>query len=236
MRPGLTDDQPGLSMVATEIDDIDAGCLELADERRIVLLARRISLVHRLADAETRKLLAGLVGQAFAVGRLVVKDGDILASEMVRQEGAGHGTLLVVAPAGAKDIVEALLRQQRVSRGRRNLQHTFLVIGLGGGDRGRGAKMPGHEDHALVDHLVSHGHRLLGLAAVVANFQHQFLAEHATGGVNVGHGHLGAAHHLLAENCVLPRHRPSGGNDDLVGDGRRRQGGSRAQYDQRMLN
>ena len=208
-------------MIAAEIDDVDVGRLELADQRRIILLAGGIGLVHGLFDAQRLEPLEGLVGKSLAVGGLVMEDRDVLAGEVLGKEIAGDKALLVVAAAGAERVPHAALGQQRVGGGRRYLKDAFLVIGFRGGDRGARAEMPGHEDHALVDHLVGHRHRLLGLASVVADLQYQLLAEHAAGGVEIGHRHSRSPHHLLAENRVLSGHRTGGGDDDLVGDCRR---------------
>ena len=77
--------------------------------------------------------------------------------------------------------------------------------------------MPGDEGDLLVDHLVGDGDRLLRLAGVVADLQHQAVAEHAAGGVDVGDRHFGAASHLLAENGVLAGHRPGGADKQVFG-------------------
>ena len=78
----LADDQARLGVVAAEIDDIDVGLLELGDERRIVLLAGGDRLVHLLLLAGRVERLLGLVGEALAVSRLVVDEGDLLVGEM----------------------------------------------------------------------------------------------------------------------------------------------------------
>ena len=53
--------------------------------------------------------------------------------------------------------------------------------------------MPGHQHHALVDHLIGDRDRLLGIAGVVADPQGQLFAEHAALGIEVLDRHLGAA-------------------------------------------
>ena len=76
------------------------------------------------------------------------------------------------------------------------------------------------EDHTVTDQLPCGGDRLLGIAEVVRRDQLHLLAEHAAGGVEVGHGQRRAALHLLAEPGILARHRAGHADQDL-GRGRR---------------
>jgi hypothetical protein len=59
--------------------------------------------------------------------------------------------------------------------------------------------VPGDESHAIAGELVGHGHGLLRVTGVVADVELELLAKDAAGGVDVGHGHLGAALHLLTK-------------------------------------
>ena len=147
-----------------------------------------------------------------------MEDGDALPREHPGDERARHKALLVIAPACPEHIVEPLFRQQRIGGGRRHLQDAFLVIDFGCGDRGTGAEMPGHEHDTLVHHLVGDCHRLLRLAGVIADLEHELLAENTAGGVDVVHRHARAAHHLLTENGVLARHRSRGRHDHFCAD------------------
>jgi hypothetical protein len=72
--------------------------------------------------------------------------------------------------------------------------------------------MPGYECDPGVDHLVGHRDRLLGIAGVVADLEHQLLAEDAAGLVEVLDRHLGATLHLLAEGGILAGHGPGRGD------------------------
>ena len=129
-------------MVAAEIGDVDVGGLQLGDERAIVLLAGREGLVHDLLQAGRIHRLLGLVGEAFAVGGLVVQDRDVLALELRRQILAGDAALLVVAAADAEHVgAGALVGQLRIGRGRRDLDDAFVRVDLGGGDRGARAEV-----------------------------------------------------------------------------------------------
>ena len=53
------------------------------------------------------------------------------------------------------------------------------------------------------------------VAGIVADLQHQLLAVNSALGVDVLHGHLGPALHLLAEDRILAGHRPHGGDRDV---------------------
>ena len=231
---GLARDQTGLGVIAAEIDQIDAGVLHLGDQRGEVLVARGDRLVHGLLDAARVQLLLELVGEALAVGRLVVDDRDLAADVVVDHVVAGEGALLVVATAHPEDVFEALLGQLRIGRGRRDLQDAFLVVDRGRGDRGAGAEMPGHEHDPVVDHLVGDRDRLLRIAGIVADLERQLLAEHAALGVEVLDRHLGAALHLIAEDRILSRHRSGGGDRDLRLRSAGRQRDQRARGEKRL--
>ena len=75
--------------------------------------------------------------------------------------------------------------------------------------------MPDDEDHAVTDQLLCGGDRLLGIAEVVRRDQLHLLAEHAAGGVDVGHGQRRAALHLLAEPGIHSRHRAGHADQDF---------------------
>ena len=85
--------------------------------------------------------------------------------------------------------------------------------------------MPGDEDHAVADQLLYSGDRLLGIAEVVHRDQLYLLAEYAAGGVDVGHGQLCAALHLLAKPGKLARNRARHANQDVRPRGPAERGG-----------
>src|SRR5665811_2072952 len=75
--------------------------------------------------------LLGLVGETFAVGGLVVDDGDVLALEVLDEVLAGDGALVMVAAADAEDVPHLALGDGRIGGGRRDLQDPVFLIDLG---------------------------------------------------------------------------------------------------------
>ena len=67
-----------------------------------------------------------------------------LSLEILRQIAGGEAALLVVAAAGAERVPHAAIGELRIGRGRRDLQHAAVEIGVGGRDRRRGAIMADH--------------------------------------------------------------------------------------------
>src|SRR6266536_2551186 len=211
----LAKDQPGLRVVAADVDHIDRSCLELRHQRIEVLVALGIGLVELLLHAGLVERLLGLVGQAFAVGRLVLKTRAVLALVVLGHEVAGDRALLVVAAADPERVPQAAVREGWIGRGRGDLQHVALGIGLGGRDRGRRAIMAGHEGHPHAAEFFADGSGLLGIAGVIADLDGELLAHHAARRIDVGQGHLGAVLELLPERSILARHRA--GHADLDG-------------------
>ena len=74
--------------------------------------------------------------------------------------------------------------------------------------------MPGDELTPAARELVGDRDRLLRVAGVVADLQHQLLAEHAALGVDVGDRQLRAILQLLAEGGVLSGNRSDHGDRD----------------------
>ena len=192
------------------VDQLDAGLLELGDQGGEVLVAGGDRLVEDFLHAARVQLLLELVGQALAVCRLVVKDRDLARDLVVDDVVRGVNALHIVTAAGPEHILEALLGQLRVGRGGRDLQDALLVVDGRSRDRRARAEVAGDELDAVMDELVGYRHRLLGVAGIVADLENQLLAVDAALGVDVLHGQLGAALHLLAEHGVLAGHRACG--------------------------
>ena len=132
-------------MVAADIDQIDIVALQARHDGVKILVALVVGFEHLLGEAGLVQRLLGLVGETLAVGGLVVEDGDVLALVVLRDVLGGDQALLIVAAADARHVPELALGEQRVGRGRRDLQHVAVGIGFGGRDRRRRAVMTRHE-------------------------------------------------------------------------------------------
>src|SRR5262249_7896172 len=105
--------------------------LDLGHQRGKILFAGVDAFIENFLYPTFIDRFLGFVGEAFAVGRLVVNDRDFLALEMFRDVFAGNLSLLIVAAANAEDVPQLAFGHGRIGRGRRNLQDTILLIGLG---------------------------------------------------------------------------------------------------------
>src|ERR671912_62117 len=83
---------------------------------------RDLALVEVLDLAGGLQRLLGLVGEAFAVGGVVVEDRHLFAAELARDVGAGDLALLVVTAAGAEGVPAALVGEARVGGGGAGLE------------------------------------------------------------------------------------------------------------------
>src|SRR4029079_6709548 len=103
-------------------------------------------LLHRRLLAGLAHRLFGFRGEAFAIGGLVVNEGDVLVGEIGSKIFAGDAALLIVAAADTVDVGSgALGGEGRVGGGRRDLHHVAVGIDLRGRDRRSGAIMSGYE-------------------------------------------------------------------------------------------
>src|SRR5690606_32322171 len=100
--------------------------------------------------------------------------------------------------------VVALFGEGRARRRGGHHDRAFLRIDVGRGDRRAGTEVADHEIDLVGDELVGDGYRLLRVAGVVAELQHQLFAEHAALGVDLGDRGFGAAPRLLADGGDLP--------------------------------
>src|ERR1700690_583928 len=76
------------------------------------------AFVQNLLDAEFMHIVEGGVGEAFAVGGLVVDDRDLFALELVAREFGPDHALLIVAPAGAEGVPKLAVRDLGIGGGR----------------------------------------------------------------------------------------------------------------------
>jgi hypothetical protein len=80
------------------------------------------------------------------------------------------------------------------------------------------------EDHTVTDQLLGGGDRLLGITEVVRRDEAYLLAEHAAGGIEVGHGQLCTALQLLAVPGKGAGNRAGHTNQDLRPSGPAKRG------------
>ena len=73
--------------------------------------------------------------------------------------------------------------------------------------------------------LFRHRTGLFRIAGVILDVQHQLLAEHAAGSIEVGHRHFGAVLQLAAERGIAAGHRARHGDGDVL----RKRGGRQRQ-------
>src|ERR1700676_5556714 len=154
-------------MVAAHVDQIDVLAFQARNDRGEVLVALVIGLEHLFGEAGLVERLLGLIGEAFAVGGLVVEDGDVLALIVLRDVLGGDQSLLIVAAADTRHVPQLALGEQRIGRGRRNLQHVAVGIGFRRRDRRRRAIMACDERDLGAADLFRDRARLLGIAGVV---------------------------------------------------------------------
>ena len=175
-------------MVAAEIDELRAGVLQLGDDRAIILLARIDALEQDLGHAGGVQLVLHHGGQAFAVSRLVVQDGDLLALVFLGDPGRDELALRVVARVKAHDRRMALFGQHRIRR--RGAHHQDVVVGVDVGRRDRRARAGVAVDELdlLADDEIGDGDRLLRIAGVVLDDDLDLAPVDAAGVVDRGGG------------------------------------------------
>ena len=139
----LAHDQPAFSVQAAPVDDFRAGCLDLRDNRRKVLLAEVDAVIQHFLDAGLVHGLLRLVGEALAVGGLVMHDSDLLALQRGGDIGGGDSALLVVTAAGAELVpVAGAVGQLRVGCRRGDRQRAVFLVDIGGRDRHARIEVP----------------------------------------------------------------------------------------------
>ena len=166
-----------------------------------------------------------------------MEDRDLLALEGLGDVGRRDFTLLVVAPAGAERVPEALLGELHVGGSRGDLKHPVLVVDGRGRDRDAGVEVADHVFHAVADELVGDRDALLGIGNVVAGLERDLVAEDAALRVEVIDGLLGALLELGAEGGVGAGDRPGDAELEVrrVGGGRSAgEGEARRQHETRQ--
>src|SRR4029077_21212570 len=145
----LPHDEAAFGIEPAEINQIGARLFDLGDQRRVILLAGIDAFVEHLFHAAGLYRLQSLVGEALAVGGLVVDEGDLLAFEVGEDIAAGDLALLIVAAAGAENVPHAALGDGRIGRGRRDLEDAVFLVDFGGRDGDAGIVVADDEFDAV---------------------------------------------------------------------------------------
>ncbi len=122
--------------------------------------------------------LLDFVGEAFAVGRRVVGDRDLLRLELIRHVRGDRRTLLVVAADGAEHDLEALFGELRVRRRAGDHRQAGLVVDGRGGNRHAGVQVADHAGDLGVDELLGdrRAHLRVGLVVLAHHLELDDLA------------------------------------------------------------
>src|SRR5579883_2336521 len=224
----LAQDEAAGVLQATPVDQVGIDRFELGDEGGEILVVLVDALEEHYLHAVGIERLARFLGETLAVGRLVVHEGDLLALEPLRDDRAGDAALLVVAAAHAEDVPHLAIGDLRVGGGGRDLEDAVLLVDFRGRDGDAGVEVADHELDAVGGEFVGDGHAFLRVGAVVADLDHELLAEDAAGLVDVGDRLLGTLLELGAEGRVAAGHR-AGDTDLDVGRGVARHGDAEAQ-------
>ena len=83
--------------------------------------------------------------------------------------------------------------------------------------------MAGDERNPRAADLFRNRTRLLRIAGVILDVEHELLAQQPTRSIEVGDRHLGTVLHLAAERRLAAGHRPRYGDGDVLGKRCRRQ-------------
>src|SRR5260370_38914921 len=119
-------------MVGADIDKVDVVALHARDDRGEVFVALVVGLEHLFSKAGLVERFLGFVGEAFAVGGVVVEDGNILALVKFRDVIGADQALLIVAAGNARTRPEVALRDRRIGGSRSNLHDIAVGIGSDG--------------------------------------------------------------------------------------------------------
>src|ERR1700684_2197597 len=174
-------------MVAADKDQVDIVALQARYDGVKILVALVVGFEHLFGNAGLVERLLGLVGETLAVGGLVVEDGDVLALVVLDNVFGRNQPLLVVSAADPRHVPQVAFGEQRVGRGRCDLQDVAVGIRFRRRDRRRRTIMTRDERDLRTADLFGPRARLLGIAGIVLDVQRQLLAEYAAGGVDIGH-------------------------------------------------
>src|SRR4029079_7946376 len=211
----LPNDQAAFGVEAAPIDEISTGLLDLGHKRRKVLLSGVDAFVEDFLHAALVEGFFCFVGEAFAVRRLVVHEGDLLALEMFDNVFAGDFALLVITSADAENVPHVAFGDFWVGRRGRDLQDTVFLVDLGRGDRDTGIVVADDVLHAASGKFVGNRYSLFGVGDVVAVRHGDFLTEDPAAGIDIRGRLIDAVFHLRASRGAWTGNRSAHAEFDL---------------------
>ena len=149
----LPHDQAAFGVQAAPHHIVGARRLDLRDDGRIILLADVDAFVEHFLLAAGVHEAARRVGEALAVRRLVVQDGDLLVLELAERQVGPQLALLVVAAAGAERVPQLAVGDLRVGGGRGDEQDAVVGVDLARRDRHAGVEVADDELDAVADDI-----------------------------------------------------------------------------------
>src|SRR6185503_8232534 len=152
--------------------------LDLGEDRlEVGFLVGGALAAHHVHLVGLQRLL-DLVGEALAVGGLVVDEGDLLRLQLVRDVRGDGRALLVVAAHGAEHGLHAALGELRVGGRARDHRDPGLAVDLRGGDRDARVQVAHHGGDLGVHELLGDGraHLRVGLVVLAHHLERDGLA------------------------------------------------------------
>ena len=178
-------------MVATVVDEVHTGLLELGDHRGEVLVAGVDAFEQNHFGAFAFQGLLDRGGNAFTVLLLVMDYGNSFWLDVVSDEVTGGWTLQAVQADGAEHQLVTASGDVRAGGSRGHHQDAFVFVNVRRWLSGAGAEVANHELNFVVDDLVGYGNGLLRIASVVIHHAFEHCAVHPAGLVDLLDGHLG---------------------------------------------
>src|SRR5262249_44859552 len=140
----LPHDEAAFGVETAPIDQVCARLLDLGHQCRKILVAGVDAFIKNFLHSTLVDRFLGFVCKTFAIGGLVVNDGDLLALEMLDDVFAGDLPLLVVAAANAEDVPHLAFGHRGVRRGGSDLENAVLLINFRPGDGDAPILLPHH--------------------------------------------------------------------------------------------
>ena len=159
--------------------------------------------------------LLNFIGQPFAVGGLVVDQGNFLRLDLIGDIGGNRRALLVVTTYGAEGIGKTTLGQHRIGGRAGDHRDAGLAVNLGSGDRHAGIQVANYRDHFGVHQLGGHRGADFRVALVIFGNHHeldQLAADLDLLVVGLRKGQCHAIFVVLAQVRRFHRQRSSVGN------------------------